>query len=67
MRVMGLCLMPIDRFVLCEIFGFMKENGQIVTLFRLDEEIEQIFELPHYLDATKFDENTDPLYMLPAV
>lgn len=45
---------------------FMKENGRIVTQ-RLDEEIEQIFELPHYLDATKFDENTDPLYMLPAV
>lgn len=45
---------------------FIKENEQIITQ-RFDEEIEQVFHLPDYLDATKFDENTDPLYMLPAV
>ena len=45
---------------------FMKENEHIITQ-RLEEEIEQVFELPDYLDATKLDENTDPLYMLPAV
>ena len=45
---------------------FIKENEHIITQ-RLDKEIEQVFDLPNYLDETKFDENTDPLYMLPAV
>ena len=45
---------------------FIKENEHIITQ-RFDEEIEQVFHLPNYLDETKFDKNTDPLYMLPAV
>lgn len=45
---------------------FIKNDGTITTQ-RFDEEIEQIFHLPNHLYETKFDNNTDPLYMLPAV
>lgn len=45
---------------------FIKEQGQIVTTV-LSGDREQVFCLPKYLDDVAFDENTDPLYVLPAV
>lgn len=45
---------------------FVKENGLIETRV-FNEDKEQIFCLPRNLDETLFDNNTDPLYVLPAV
>lgn len=45
---------------------FVKEELSITT--RLFEEAqEHAFALPLYLDEASFDENNEPLYMLPAV
>ncbi len=45
---------------------FIKENGTIVThLFKTPQE--SFFELPKVLERNCFDENNEPLYMLPAV
>ncbi|WP_228448052.1 hypothetical protein [Sulfurospirillum diekertiae] len=45
---------------------FIKEAHEIVTK-RLDDPIEQPFTLPEVLDETLFNDNVEPLYMLPAV
>ncbi len=45
---------------------FIKEVHEIVTK-RLDDPIEQFFTLPEVLDETLFNDNVEPLYMLPAV
>lgn len=45
---------------------FIKEQDCIVTTI-LDRDIEQVFCLPKDLNEIAFDENTDPLYVLPAV
>ncbi len=45
---------------------FVKEDNTIVTkIFETPQN--SFFELPKVLDKTCFDENTEPLYMLPAV
>ncbi|WP_442764444.1 hypothetical protein [Sulfurospirillum cavolei] len=45
---------------------FIKENNTISTV-RLDEPVTQPFTLPTLLDVSLFGEETEPLYMLPAV
>jgi len=45
---------------------FIKENDTISTV-RLDEPVTQPFTLPTLLDVSLFGEETEPLYMLPAV
>ncbi len=45
---------------------FVKENDAISTV-RLDEPVTQPFTLPTLLDVSLFSEETEPLYMLPAV
>ena len=45
---------------------FVKEDNTIVTkIFETPQN--SFFKLPKVLDKTYFDENTEPLYMLPAV
>lgn len=45
---------------------FTKDKEEIQTIF-LDESVEQVFNLPEHLDESLFSENTQPLYILPAV
>ena len=45
---------------------FVKE-GSTITTRQYDEAIEQHFALPMLLDETHFSEQSEPLYMLPAV
>ena len=45
---------------------FVKEEGVIATRL-FNEAVEQHFVLPIILDETQFDEQSEPLYMLPAV
>ena len=45
---------------------FVKENGIILTNF-FETPPESFFELPKVLERNCFDENNEPLYMLPAV
>jgi tRNA A37 threonylcarbamoyladenosine modification protein TsaB len=46
---------------------FMKENGKISTIKLEQQDIEQKFNLPDILDQDIFSEDSEPLYMLPAV
>jgi len=45
---------------------FVKEAGEITTV-RLENPVEQHFSLPKTLDVTLFNDEIEPLYMLPAV
>ncbi|WP_263832207.1 hypothetical protein [Sulfurospirillum oryzae] len=45
---------------------FIKEAHEIV-MKRLDDPIEQSFTLPEVLDEALFNDDVEPLYMLPAV
>lgn len=45
---------------------FVKNQNEIKTE-RFDEAIEQSFALPNVLDTSVFHEDTEPLYLLPAV
>ncbi len=45
---------------------FMKKDGKIETEI-MNQDIEQKFELPEYLDKSVFMKNCEPLYVLPAV
>jgi len=46
---------------------FMKENGKISTIKLEQQDIKQKFSLPDSLDQDIFSEDSEPLYMLPAV
>ena len=45
---------------------FVKENGKIL-LKKIEKKVENIFELPKRIDDIEYDENIEPLYILPAV
>jgi len=46
---------------------FMKENGKISAIKLEQQDIKQKFSLPDSLDQDIFSEDSEPLYMLPAV
>jgi hypothetical protein len=45
---------------------FIKKADEITTLL-LENPVDQQFSLPHVLDETLFNDDIEPLYMLPAV
>jgi len=45
---------------------FMKESNEITTI-RLEDSVEQHFTLPQILNEDLFNDEIEPLYMLPAV
>jgi len=45
---------------------FIKE-AEAITTMRFESPIEQHFSLPNVLDETLFNDEIEPLYMLPAV
>ena len=45
---------------------FIKQENEITTM-RLENPVEQHFALPEVLDDSLFNDDVEPLYMLPAV